>query len=980
MHRRRYIYSITLWVLIAFASQTIAVSEAASSSGNAFLPKPGTLVGLSSSFQPAALKGIKVIPDNPLQLEFIVDQGQNSTVAKEQAETLVKYFLAAMTTPEKDMWVNLSPFEQSRIVPEYFGQTEMGRDLLAQDYLLKQITASLMYPEDAVGKKFWERVYAESAKRYGHTTAPINTFNKVWIVPSKALVYENDKAGTAYVVESSLKVLLESDYLSTAKHQAPADPVGQSIVREVILPLLEKEVNEGKNFAQLRQIYNSLILAAWYKKKIKTSILSAVYQDKNKVTGIAVEDPQEKEKIYARYLEAFKKGAYNLVREEEDVVTKVRVPRKYFSGGAQFGNIERAMISTSKLSDDLSVEHLATMKLRLESLSDAAMSSSIERLTQQYVINAQSVDNTPILLTAEDDSDIQRLKTALKKIGFAEGDPRKTTEELKSDPNFPQAFFYTITPKTWPLIRAKGWESVGEHGRAQVFIIEGSLNLAGSLPQPQRTELRRQIAVIRAEKFIGTSMTFMEAGAAARKQVEEDFEEKELERLRELLSLEDPIIPKSLSDDPAWETMTEIEKIAELRRFQVDEAIREKGRVKAGTDGLTGLVRREIGESQFAKEINRLLKRTKKPVNGAVLFIDIDRFKAINDIFGHEMGDLILKDTASVLKNSLRATDVVMRYGGEEFVAFTNFDSADVENKKKMVERIQNQIPLRVDFGKAVRTVLGNGNLAAQVLRLDERSNRELIAQIIKNKISEIKASIEADKNEKADKGGKKLKNDIEDSLRLIENVALFQLAMQNDATIDQLREELHGLDDVVMALEGTKFRASTQMPYVFETWQVTVSVGAVMMNIPAGYSHPEFDPLSFLNALKILADQLLYVSKNNGRNRVTYYPPEGLPEVADPVDFVNNIPALPRELRTASQAMISQGDDRLNLADDENVVGGIDLNTDRLDLNVQGDGIRLNVNPELLNQLKDTTGFIPVILNIRPTTDLRAFLGAQSI
>src|SRR5476649_930748 len=95
----------------------------------------------------------------------------------------------------------------------------MGRDLLAEDYMLKQITASLIYPEDAIGKKFWKRVYEEATKKFGTTNIPVNTFNKVWIVPEKAVVYENAKAGTAYVVESRLKVMLEQDYLSLQKHE-----------------------------------------------------------------------------------------------------------------------------------------------------------------------------------------------------------------------------------------------------------------------------------------------------------------------------------------------------------------------------------------------------------------------------------------------------------------------------------------------------------------------------------------------------------------------------------------------------------------------------------------------------------------------------------------------------------------------------------------------------------------------------------------
>ena len=44
----------------------------------------------------------------------------------------------------------------------------MGRDLLAEDYMLKQITASLIYPEDETGKKFWKRIYEEAAEEIRH--------------------------------------------------------------------------------------------------------------------------------------------------------------------------------------------------------------------------------------------------------------------------------------------------------------------------------------------------------------------------------------------------------------------------------------------------------------------------------------------------------------------------------------------------------------------------------------------------------------------------------------------------------------------------------------------------------------------------------------------------------------------------------------------------------------------------------------------
>ena len=338
------------------------------------LPEPGIRLALSPVFEPPLLKGIKVYRNAPFRFDFILDKGdidngvetQNLASLRRDSTRLIKYFLAALTVPEKDLWVNLSPYEKDRIIPEAFGQTEMGRDLLAQDYILKQITASVIDPNTKVGKEFWDKVYAESFKRYGTTDIPIDTFNKVWITPAKASVYENKDA--AVVVDATLKVMLEADYLAIARADTRSAPtthgdtllrVGEDLVssrndipkqilREIIIPILEKEVNEGKNFIVLRQVYNSLILAAWYKRKVKASVMGQGYIDQNKILGIDITDKNEKEKIWNRYVEAFRKGAYNFIREEYDPVTRESMPRKYFSGGFKLGIEALTEASSSK--------------------------------------------------------------------------------------------------------------------------------------------------------------------------------------------------------------------------------------------------------------------------------------------------------------------------------------------------------------------------------------------------------------------------------------------------------------------------------------------------------------------------------------------------------------------------------------------------------------------------------------------------------
>ncbi|MFH0753720.1 MAG: hypothetical protein V2A70_04070 [Candidatus Omnitrophota bacterium] len=351
--------------------------------------KPKEMVALSPIFHPPIFKGVKVYADNPFRMDFILDKGDSTDSQSQwqsESSRLVKYFLASLTIPEKDLWVNLSPYEKNRIVPEAFGQTEMGRDLLAQDYILKQITASLMYPEADVGKKFWAKVYATAQEKYGTTDIPVDTLNKVWIVPERAVVYES--RDSVYIAESRLKVMLEEDYLALEKNAIAADQVrpstnklGSDIVREVVIPILEKEVNEGQNFAALRQIYDALILAVWFKDKVKQGLLGKAYVDQNKIVGVDIQDKAAKDKIWAQYVEAFKKGAYNFIKEEPDPFTDEMMTRRYFSGGAWLSTvrdkIERKDASQARLPDVSSEALIVQVNLDAAMADPASASEGI---------------------------------------------------------------------------------------------------------------------------------------------------------------------------------------------------------------------------------------------------------------------------------------------------------------------------------------------------------------------------------------------------------------------------------------------------------------------------------------------------------------------------------------------------------------------------------------------------------------------------
>ena len=323
------------------------------------LPPVGTMVPLSDPYAPVLIKGVKVFPEEPFRFDFMVDAGEGKVDDEElrvESSRLIKYFLASLTVPEEDLWVNLSPHEANRVIPEKFGVTEMGRDLLAQDYLLKQITASLMYPEQELGEEFWSRVRERAYAEYGVTDIPVSTFNKVWIVPAESVVYENTETNTAFVVEARLKVMLEEDYLAMANgeeqrakslelnnqnagsHVFNSQPYAHTteLIREIFIPEIEREVNAGANFVQLRQIYHALILATWYKRNLAESILGQVYVGQNKVDGVDIKDKQAKQKIYDQYLESFKVGVYDYIKEDYDPAIQMIVPRQYFSGGFEF--------------------------------------------------------------------------------------------------------------------------------------------------------------------------------------------------------------------------------------------------------------------------------------------------------------------------------------------------------------------------------------------------------------------------------------------------------------------------------------------------------------------------------------------------------------------------------------------------------------------------------------------------------------------
>jgi diguanylate cyclase (GGDEF)-like protein len=104
----------------------------------------------------------------------------------------------------------------------------------------------------------------------------------------------------------------------------------------------------------------------------------------------------------------------------------------------------------------------------------------------------------------------------------------------------------------------------------------------------------------------------------------------------------------------------------------------------ATLDGLTRLLRREPALLELRREIDRA-RRYERPLS--IAMVDVDRFKAVNDVLGHVAGDLILREVAVQLGEGLRSTDVLGRYGGEEFLAL--LPETDHKLARKVAERMR---------------------------------------------------------------------------------------------------------------------------------------------------------------------------------------------------------------------------------------------------------------------------------------------------
>jgi len=140
----------------------------------------------------------------------------------------------------------------------------------------------------------------------------------------------------------------------------------------------------------------------------------------------------------------------------------------------------------------------------------------------------------------------------------------------------------------------------------------------------------------------------------------------------------------------------------------------------ATVDELTGSPNRRVFLERLASEVDRCARLGTRL---SVVFVDIDHFKRINDDYGHQVGDTVLKGIFARLEESLRAYDFVGRYGGDEFIMA--LPGNDAEGGAAVAERLRESVQ-----ESAVGKVSSSVTISLGVAQLEQRMNAE---ELLKN-------------------------------------------------------------------------------------------------------------------------------------------------------------------------------------------------------------------------------------------------------
>ena len=151
-----------------------------------------------------------------------------------------------------------------------------------------------------------------------------------------------------------------------------------------------------------------------------------------------------------------------------------------------------------------------------------------------------------------------------------------------------------------------------------------------------------------------------------------------------------------------------LEHLGIVAGFALENTVNRARLVRSGlTDTLTGWNNRRYLKSRLSEELARAC-RDHSPL--ACLMIDVDHFKAVNDRFGHLVGDEVLREVAQRIESQVRASDVAARYGGEEFVIL--LPGTALDDGERLAQRVRGAVagsPIEVSAGSQLELTVSIG-------------------------------------------------------------------------------------------------------------------------------------------------------------------------------------------------------------------------------------------------------------------------------
>ena len=146
--------------------------------------------------------------------------------------------------------------------------------------------------------------------------------------------------------------------------------------------------------------------------------------------------------------------------------------------------------------------------------------------------------------------------------------------------------------------------------------------------------------------------------------------------------------------EPSEELLDKIKTYSKLAELAISRSLNSQQiRRLAFYDSLTGLANRRLLEEHLLQAIAASQRSQKF---AGLMFIDLDNFKPVNDLFGHKVGDSLLVEVASRLQQSIRSADTVARFGGDEFVVLIREIDADESKARTQLELLANKIQQRL--------------------------------------------------------------------------------------------------------------------------------------------------------------------------------------------------------------------------------------------------------------------------------------------